>query len=526
MRIMERLDQSELGGIGCTTQPVSKLPTELGQSSVIRESVHRSRKMILLDKFHGCASIIPMLKSLEMLDRDSTLEERVSDGYWDACYRDISSHLLSPTEIGCVDSGLSSLNTWSSKTVERSWFSTHMKSAPSVSSQRIFSQYFMSSLAGCTDLDVTVSRSRKIRIYPTEEQAQIFRQWIGVGRKVYNQTVEHLNKSESKGSWMGTAKDLLRELPDYCDSVPFQVKKVAVRDAYQSFSTNVKKVKKQGGKFDLKFKSRKNQVQSCFIPKSALKDKGVYHTLSGKLKYSESLPEDLCDSRLALDRGRWYIAVPYKKRLSASENQGRVVSIDPGIRSFISFFSEDSFGHVGYHDFGRIVRLCHYLDGLISRSTKVSAKQRRAMRKAAFRMRWKIRDLISELHHKATKFLTDNFDIIFLPKFETQQMSCKARRKLNRKSVRNMLTYSFYKFSEHLKNKCIETGKLLVRVNESYTSKINSFTGEVMKIGSKEYFEHDGIRINRDINGARNILCFALGDNPNVQQHVANVSKC
>ena len=218
--------------------------------------------------------------------------------------------------------------------------------------------------------------------------------------------------------------------------------------------------------------------------------------------------------------------MPYRKKLSVSENQGRVVSIDPGIRSFISFFSEDSFGHVGYHDFGRIVRLCHYLDDLISRSTKVSAKQRRAMRKAASRMRWKIRDLISELHHKAAKFLTDNFDVIFLPKFETQQMSCKARRKLNRKSVRNMLTYSFYKFSEHLKNKCIETGKLLVRVNESYTSKINSFTGEVLKIGSREYFEHDGIRINRDINAARNILCFALGDNPNVKKYVANVSKC
>ena len=47
---------------------------------------------------------------------------------------------------------------------------------------------------------------------------------------------------------------------------------------------------------------------------------------------------------------------------------------------------------------------------------------------------------------------------------------------------------------------------------EAYTSKTNSFTGEIMEIGSKKNFKYNGIKIDRDINGARNILLRAMRD--------------
>lgn len=52
----------------------------------------------------------------------------------------------------------------------------------------------------------------------------------------------------------------------------------------------------------------------------------------------------------------------------------------------------------------------------------------------------------------------------------------------------------------------------LIRSNESYTSKTNSFTGEIFNVGSKEWFIHEGVKVNRDINGARNILLRAMRD--------------
>jgi putative transposase len=327
---------------------------------------------------------------------------------------------------------------------------------------------------------------------------------------------------------MQVAKEILADLPRFCSEVPYQIKKIAVKDAFQSFFTNVKKLKAGGKSFKLGFKSRKNPTQSCYIPHSAIKQTGIYPRISGKgLHYAEKLPTLIQDSRLIWNNGRWYLTVPTKETTQKSENQGkgRVVSVDPGIRTFATFFSENSFGQIGKHDFGRIVRLCQYLDDLISRRSQTTGNQKRAMKRAENRLRWKIRDLVDELHHKTARFLVDNFDVIFFPTFETSQMACKATRKIRKKSVRSMMTYAFFRFAKHLKHKCFETGKKLVRVCEAYSSKLNSFTLEMIpKLGSKEFFDFDGFRINRDVNGARNILCFSLVDTPYVRNSIANVS--
>ena len=64
-----------------------------------------------------------------------------------------------------------------------------------------------------------------------------------------------------------------------------------------------------------------------------------------------------------------------------------------------------------------------------------------------------------------------------------------------------------------LDTKCRERGVTLVRCNEAYTSKTNSFMGEIMpKLGGKEKFKYDSVTVDRDANGARNILLRAVRD--------------
>lgn len=71
----------------------------------------------------------------------------------------------------------------------------------------------------------------------------------------------------------------------------------------------------------------------------------------------------------------------------------------------------------------------------------------------------------------------------------------------------------FYEFKERLKNKCKERHVLFIEQNEAWTSKTNSFNGEVMtNLGSREYFNYQGLKINRDVNGSRNILLRAMRD--------------
>lgn len=100
------------------------------------------------------------------------------------------------------------------------------------------------------------------------------KKWIDVSRFVYNKTVEKLKKETDKTpTWMFYWKDVIAlELPGWCDNVPFQIKKIAVRDAINSLKEGKKRVKRgMIPRFEQSFRSRKNPQQSCFIPSSAIK---------------------------------------------------------------------------------------------------------------------------------------------------------------------------------------------------------------------------------------------------------------
>lgn len=216
--------------------------------------------------------------------------------YDDSC-EVISSHLLSHKDIY---NAMSECDKSSCAMVVKSWFLSKQVTTYNNNSQTFFPVFTEGTVSSAT-----VTKSRRIRIYPTQQQKQLFKQWFGVGRKVYNTCINHFNEKDIKvKGWMKMSTLVLAELTeDYIKAVPYQIKKIAVKDSYTSWQTNCKKTKKSGKPFKLRYKSRKNPVQSCYIPKSAVSESGIYHTISGKLKFSEKewLKNDICDCRLIND---------------------------------------------------------------------------------------------------------------------------------------------------------------------------------------------------------------------------------
>jgi putative transposase len=371
-----------------------------------------------------------------------------------------------------------------------------------------------------------IIKAKKIRIYPNVTQKNIFKQWIGTSRKVYNDTVNHLNlpKENREKSWMSAAKIILNSLPDWAKPIPYQVKKIAVEDAYKAFSNGCKKAKSTGKPFQLKYRTRKDTKQSCFIPSSALKKDGelfnIYPTIVGKLKVSECLPSEFKDSRLICEHGRWFIMVPYTvlpQSVQSNDNQislDKVVALDPGVRTFLTGFSESNVFKIGQGDFSRIARLCSHMDKLISKISKAKNNSKQKMRKALGRMKHKIWDLVDELHFQSINYLLKTYDVVLLPNFEISEMVVKSGRKIQSKTVRSMLTYSFFRFSQRLESKAKELGKYVYRGSEAYTSKTASWTGEIQNISSAKTIKSNNIVMDRDINGARGIFLRALGDSP------------
>ena len=332
---------------------------------------------------------------------------------------------------------------------------------------------------------------------------------------MFNQTIDYIRSCVNfSPSWMEIKKDLLKQLPKWCEDVPFQIKGIAVKEAHQAYW----KAKGHPG-----FRSRKNPTQSCYVPKSAIKVSGIYPRVSGKdLHYSESLPEMPLDSRLIYQYNEWFLSVPHKIKTHVAENQGRVVALDPGVRTFQTFYSENVAGQIGYNDFGRISRLGFYLDALISRTSKAFGKSKREMKKAQARMRKKIKNLIKEIHFKTARFLVDNFEVILLPTFEVSQMVGKSKRKLRSKTVRAMLTWAHYQFKVRLKNKALEFGKKVIDVCEAYTSQTVSWTGEIKKVGGSRVIRSGGVTLDRDLNGARGIFIRSLVDSPTFRSAIVN----
>jgi putative transposase len=223
--------------------------------------------------------------------------------------------------------------------------------------------------------------------------------------------------------------------------------------------------------------------------------------------------ECIYGTELMYSRGKWFACIPVRVEQIPTSNSG-VIALDPGNRAFLTGYDGENILEIGQGDIGRINRLCSHLDNLLSRAALSSSKrQRHKMRKAANRMRERVSSLVKDLHNKVASVLVRNYKLIFLPTYETSQMVLKSARKLNRKSVRNMLTWTHAKFASHLEQMARRHGVLVIRCNESYTSKTCTNCGHIhSSLGGSKVFNCKacGIRIKRDINGARNIMLRAL----------------
>ena len=356
----------------------------------------------------------------------------------------------------------------------------------------------------------------------------MLRLWFDAARWCYNETVAQLRADpELKANWKAVKTEIIRATPERLKAAPYQVKSIGIRDACRAMS-EVKRRNKElgtglpGGEYhELRFRSRKAPKQGCFVPATAVSEYGTYHTLLGRLRMAERPPTDGGDSRLTLHNGQYHLVVTIPAQRRVSETQARVVALDPGIRSFLTWFSETDTGHIAPDAFGRIQRLCAHLDTLLSHA-KLEHRRfaKRNKYQAASRIRSRIVNLIDELHHQAARWLVNNFDVILLPTFETSDMARRGARKLRSKSVRSLLNYAHYRFRKFLAWKAWQSGKDVVLVNEAYTSKTCSWSGEIIPNlgGRKVVAGSDGVRVNRDINGARGIFLRALGDTPALRE--------
>ncbi|WP_424096198.1 RNA-guided endonuclease InsQ/TnpB family protein [Moorena producens] len=404
----------------------------------------------------------------------------------------------------------------------------------------------MSSVAGSTDSESISKRSLKTvsyQVYPSKELEKIWKKWISAVRKVYNISIEQLNKNQGykkvgkKGGKHGFRTWLKQSglIPQWCKDL--NVSKIldnASMEAYAAWKKTAKQPLFIGGKKRqpnsqaglkiAKFRSVREQRQTIQFDPTAYKAGRWMVSTTKHLPKPEFKGHDFCiltdgSTELTYNKGRWFAHFPVEFNLEPIETK-KVITLDPGVRTFMTGFDGSEFLEFGNNDFQKIAKLCSHLDKLKSKHDQsrghIHKHRRYKLKKAMAQLRTRIKNLRSELHKQVASYLARNYDVIILPTFNTSQMVPRKKRKLKNKTARAMMTWAFYQFSQILEHLCNRYGSKLVRITEEYTSKTCTKCGHIhRKLGSSKNFlcPHCGYEIPRDFNGAVGIFLKAMWDN-------------
>ncbi|KAL6041057.1 Transposase [Balamuthia mandrillaris] len=261
-------------------------------------------------------------------------------------------------------------------------------------------------------------KTRKIRLRPNKEQSQILNRWFGGARKVWNATLHEL-KEERIGWYLKEMQRVcvvepLHPIPDYLNEVPYSIRHETVKQLHSNHATCMT-LKEQGHirRFSIKKKRKKDRrTQSIAILGQYLRwwkgliypdllhlnpawagtnetNKGRKHRLRNPHpKHSNPLFDPIADAFEGLEvdergrlkrtctlhknrRGHFWLCVPIpiQHHARAPENQGSIVALDPGVRTFMCGYSptEGTVREFGRNDFGRLWRLNMHADALQSK---------------------------------------------------------------------------------------------------------------------------------------------------------------
>lgn len=201
----------------------------------------------------------------------------------------------------------------------------------------------------------------------------------------------------------------------------------------------------------------------------------------------------------------------FPPRVECPENL-RVAALDSGVRTLNT--AVDSKGNITEFepgDVGKIYRLCHHMDKLQSKAFKKATPSRKRynLRKAWHRAIKRVKNLVMTARNKTVKHLCKNYNLIFLPEFNTTEMVNQAKRGIGKSTAREMMTWSHYSFEKLLKTTALREITMVVNVTEEYTSKTFLCCGTLHHtLGRSTISRCPSSRkvMDRDENGARNIL--------------------
>jgi putative transposase len=284
---------------------------------------------------------------------------------------------------------------------------------------------------------------------------------------------------------------------------------------YKQCKTNY--IKGNIKKFRVRFwrknkKTLQMEIGSEFI-KQSKEDKtyNICYDIFGKMKYYyNDKPYDIENKTVNIhydQENKVYTLLVADTKQIIENKKTNYIAIDEGIRTFCTGISNNEVIKIGTDISTRIGKYLTRIDN-INKIEGLTQKEKANKSKKYYR---KMKNIVSELHWKTIKYITDNYKNIVIGNLSMKNAS--QNDKISKITKRIGLMLSHYSFRQKLQYKCATKKNNLEIINESYTSKICSKCSYYKKnLRDEKIYDCSScnIKIDRDINGCRGILIKCL----------------
>jgi len=401
-------------------------------------------------------------------------------------------------------------------------------------------------------------KTKQIKLFLNDEQRKYMKKIIGTYRYYYNRCVSFLNNydKKTKTSWYLVnpsdtntkiiivvngnpynfikMNNVLKKNPPtwLLPNFPTRLMNAAFKECFDRFNACLDISCKTKRPFKFNYKSKKEIYQTINIEKNVFpcNSNGLFSRwkIQGSYVFRDINTHDnfkdyeIHDSSITYHRILKTFVLNLTHTIQSSPTSiNNVCAIDQGVRTPFTIYSTDRVMKIGRNWTEKIMKVCKEVDIIQSRIDKktyytkdkygnktvyiLTSERRRALRKALHRKIRYIKNLRTELHNKCVRYLCETYSTIILPPFEVKEMVVNLRTEI----ARRMYTLGFYQFKTRLRNKAMEYNINVVEKREPFTSKTCGKCGNIKhNLGTAERYDCNrcGLHIDRDMNGARNIL--------------------
>ena len=371
-----------------------------------------------------------------------------------------------------------------------------------------------------------VTKAYRYELDPNNLQRSSLHQHAGVARFVYNwgleQRIALFKENQGKDRFTDAMKQhkLLTSLKASHYPWMYECSKCAPQEAFRDLHRafqNFYRGQKTGEKIGFPRFKRKG-VKDSFRLYGAIKFMGRKIQLPriGKIRIKERRKRyhkgRILSATVRRRANRWFVSVTVEVEIpDPVPNGGTPVGVDLGVKTLATLSDGATFANP--RALGRRMRKVEQLHKSLSRKRKGSKNRQKAKFRLA-RMYLKTFNIRQDTLHKITTYLAKSHSKIVIENLNVSGMM------KNRRLALAIADVGFYEFRRQLEYKCQWYGSQLVIVSRTFpSSKRCSRCGHKKKklsLSEREYHcEECGLRIDRDLNAALNLVTVSLPETLN-----------